>query len=222
MGDGPMGKEEEWRGLSVDFPCGNRASGWDSGVERLDASYFEQDPVSCARGLIGCHLRWDGCEVRIVETEAYDAEGDEACHTWSRPSARDFVAQHGPGDAYVYLNYGMHWLFNLLVKGGPREGFVLLRAVEAIRGIEQMRERRGGCKDLLLGAGPARLTKALGVDGSSHGARFLKHRSRGIFRGDDPVECIAGPRIGISKAVELPWRFGDARSRSLSVKFNHG
>ncbi len=214
-----MSKEEEHDWRKADFACGNRLAGWDVAVERLDASYFELDPVSCARGLIGCHLRWDGCEVRIVETEAYDAEGDEACHTWSRPSARDFVARQGPGDAYVYLNYGMHWLFNLLVKGGPREGFVLLRAVEAVRGIERMRQRRGGCQDRLLGAGPARLTQALGIDGSLHGARFLTHRSRGIFRGDGAVECVAGPRIGISKAVDLPWRFGDPDSSCLSVKF---
>lgn len=187
---------------------------------RLGKGFFEQDPVTCARGLVGCHLRWDGCEVRIVETEAYDAEGDEACHTWARPSAREFVARQGAGDAYVYLNYGMHWLFNLLVKGGRREGFVLLRAVEPVAGLEIMRERRGGrFRDEQLGAGPGRLTKALGIGGSVHGCRFLKSRGRGIWQPADKVPLLAGPRIGISKAVDLPWRFGLAGSRSLSQPF---
>ncbi len=189
-------------------------------MRRLAQDYFHQDPVTCARGLIGCHLRWDGCEVRIVETEAYDAEGDEACHTWARPSARDFVARHRPGDAYVYLNYGMHWLFNLLVKGGSREGFVLLRAVEPVAGIEEMRRRRGGkFRDEQLGAGPGRLTRALGIDGSIHSCRFLKAKGRGIWRPDVDVQLLVGPRIGISKAVDLPWRFGLAGSKALSQPF---
>lgn len=187
-------------------------------MEWLTPSFFERDPVTCARELVGCHWRWDGCEVRIVETEAYDSQGDEACHTWARPSARQFVARHGPGTAYVYLNYGMHWLFNLLVKGGEREGFVLLRAVEPLQGIEVMRQRRGGVRDALIGAGPARLTQALGIDGSLHGAAFPNGRRRGFYHGQ-AGELVVGPRIGISKAVELPWRFGDAGSSCLSRKF---
>lgn len=189
-------------------------------MERVNQAFFEQDPVTCARDLVGCRLRWDGCEVRIVETEAYDAVGDEACHTWSRPSAREFVTNQRAGDAYVYLNYGMHWLFNLLVKGGEREGFVLLRAVEPVVGVELMRLRRGAkFKDTQLGAGPARLTQALGIDGSVHGAAFLRQRGRGIWRGEGEVALVEGPRIGISKAVDLPWRFGDAGSACLSKRF---
>jgi len=188
-------------------------------MKRLTRSFFEQDPVTCARELVGCHWRWDDCEVRIVETEAYDAVGDEACHTWSRPSAREFVACQGPGDAYVYLNYGMHWLFNLLVKGGEREGFVLLRAVEPVRGVEFMRQRRGPrFKDAELGSGPAKLTQALGIDGSAHGLALPTRGPRGFFRGEVPVLAV-GPRIGISRAVELPWRFGDLASPSLSRRF---
>ena len=188
-------------------------------MERLTPAFFQRDPVSCARDLVGCHWRWDDCEVRIVETEAYDSVGDEACHTWSRPSAREFVARHGPGDAYVYLNYGMHWLFNLLVKGGEREGFVLLRAVEPVDGLEAMRRRRGDrFKDVDLGSGPAKLTQAMGIDGETHGLRFPRRGPRGFFRAE-MVQAAAGPRIGISKAVELPWRFGDPTSPCLSRKF---
>ncbi len=180
--------------------------------------FFEQDPVTCARGLIGCHFVWNGCVGRIVETEAYDSADDPACHTWSRPSARAFVEVRRAGDAYVYMNYGVHWLFNVLVKGGKRSGFVLLRAVEPVSGIGTMRERRQGVNDPMLGAGPGRLTRAFGIDGAAHGSGFLRRADCGILRGD-PVEIVAGPRIGISRATEFPWRFGDPASGSLSRKF---
>jgi DNA-3-methyladenine glycosylase len=111
----------------------------------------------------------------------------------------------------------MHWLFNVLVKGGGESGFVLLRAVEPLAGIEQMRERRKAA-DHLLGAGPGRLTRALGIDGLAHGMSFLELPDCGILRGE-PVETCAGGRIGISRASELQWRFGDPTSESLSRKF---
>jgi DNA-3-methyladenine glycosylase len=187
-------------------------------MPRIDEEFFEQDPVTCARDLIGCHFHWHGCVGRIVETEAYDSVDDPACHTWFRPSTRAFVATHHAGDAYVYMNYGVHWLFNILVKGGTRSGFVLFRALEPVSGIELMRGRRQGVKDPLLGAGPGRLTKALGIDGSVHGRSFLRERTCGILTGD-PVETLAGPRIGISRATDLHWRFGDAASPSLSRRF---
>ena len=187
-------------------------------MERVFEDFFRQDPVTCARGLIGCHFAWHGCVGRIVETEAYDSVDDPACHTWFRPSARDFVGRQSAGDAYVYMNYGVHWLFNILVKGGRRSGFVLFRALEPVSGLERMRERRLGVKDALLGAGPGRLTRAFGIDGSAHGANFLRLEGCGILRGE-PVETVAGPRIGISRALELHWRFGDPNSDSLSRKF---
>ncbi|MDX1679611.1 MAG: DNA-3-methyladenine glycosylase [Akkermansiaceae bacterium] len=188
-------------------------------MKRLTRSFFQRDPVSCARELVGCHFRWDGCEMRIVETEAYDAVGDEACHTWLRQSSRDFIERHRAGDAYVYLNYGVHWLFNILVKGPERSGFVLLRAGEPVGGIEEMRERRGSkFKDPMLAAGPGRLTQALGIHGEHHGEPFLRQSGRGFWQ-SEPVETVSGPRIGISKAVDLPWRFGDASSNCLSRAF---
>ena len=180
--------------------------------------FFAQDPVTCARGLIGCHFRWNGCVGRIVETEAYDSVDDPACHTWFRPSTRDFVANHHAGDAYVYMNYGVHWLFNILVKGGNRCGFVLLRALEPVTGLEIMRGRRQGVKDALLGAGPGRLTRMLGIDGSVHGTGFLRRADCGILRGPSIKPCD-GPRIGISRATHLLWRFGDPSSPSLSRRF---
>jgi DNA-3-methyladenine glycosylase len=187
-------------------------------VKRILEDFFEQDPLTCARELIGCHFHWNGCVGRIVETEAYDSVDDPACHTWFRPSTRAFVEKHQAGDAYVYMNYGVHWLFNVLVKGGARSGFVLFRALEPVSGIEQMRERRPGTTDHLLGAGPGRLTRAFGIDGSAHGKHFLRSKTCAITPGEPP-DIIAGPRIGISRATELHWRFGDATSPSLSRKF---
>lgn len=187
-------------------------------MEPIDEDYFKQDPVTCARGLIGCHFVWRGCVGRIVETEAYDSVDDPACHTWFRPSTRAFVGRQQAGDAYVYMNYGVHWLFNILVKGGERSGFVLFRALEPVAGHELMRGRRQGVKDPLLGAGPGRLTRAFGIDGTAHGSRFLCLKDSGILRGAS-VTPIAGPRIGISRATDLLWRFGDPSSASLSRKF---
>lgn len=181
-------------------------------------AFFRNDPVDCARKLIGCRFRWGACAGRIVETEAYRAVGDAACHTFMRPSAREFVAEHEAGDAYVYLNYGVHWLFNILVKGAEGDGFVLLRALEPLEGIEVMRERRGRFPDKLLMAGPGRLTRAMGISGRDHGSRFLENGVGALEKGP-ATSVLSGPRIGISKATELHWRFGDAGSKCLSKRF---
>ncbi|MFD0892736.1 DNA-3-methyladenine glycosylase [Luteolibacter ambystomatis] len=187
-------------------------------MEKIDAGFFTRHPVDCARDLIGCTFHWYGCVGRIVETEAYAAEGDPACHTFFRPGARRFVASHEAGDAYVYLNYGVHWLFNILARGGGMDGFVLFRALEPVGGLEGMRKRRPGVKDRELCSGPGKLTKALGIDGSHHATTFLDDPECSIFRG--PVKHrVEGPRIGISAAIDLPWRFGDPNSTSLSRKF---
>lgn len=184
----------------------------------ITSEFFTRDPVVCSRELIGFHFMWGKCSGRIVETEAYHAIGDEACHTWLRPSARKFVEAHQAGDAYVYLNYGVHWLFNILVKGPEGDGFVLLRALEPVEGLDAMRQRRGLFPDKLLMAGPGRLTQALGISGEHHGSRFLGNGLGAVIEGD-AASVIAGPRIGISKATELHWRFGDAASKCLSKKF---
>ncbi|MCW1924850.1 DNA-3-methyladenine glycosylase [Luteolibacter arcticus] len=175
-------------------------------MERLTAEFFERSPLVCARELIGAKFLWRGCEGRIVETEAYAAEGDEACHTFFRPGARAFVASHPPGTAYVYLNYGVHWLFNVLVHGPQGSGFVLFRALEPLAGMERMMERRGKAKMRDLCSGPGKLTRALGIDGGAHGCQFLDGESTGIVTGA-PQTVISSFRIGISRAQDLPWRF---------------
>lgn len=188
-------------------------------MEALTSAFFERNPVVCARELIGAHFHWHGCAGRIVETEAYLSVDDPACHTWNRPSARKFVESHAAGDAYVYLNYGIHWMFNVLVKSEDASGFVLFRALEPLAGLELMRGRRPGVADHLLAAGPGKLAKAFGIDGTVHGCDFLTSPDNGILR-SEPVATCCGERIGITKAVEFPWRFGDPSSASLSRKFS--
>ncbi len=169
--------------------------------------FFQRDPVTCSRELIGCTLVWEGCEGIIVETEAYAARGDEASHTFSRPSTRAFVATYPPGTAYVYFNYGMYWLVNVLVKGGDEDGFVLFRALEPTRGIEQMKARRNKHSLTALCSGPGKLAQALDATGKDHGRDFCAGSQIGFRPRRSPVEVVEDVRIGISRSAHLPWRF---------------
>jgi len=184
---------------------------------RIRGEFFRSDPVTCARGLIGAEIHWKGCGGVIVETEAYSVRDDPACHTFSRPSSRAFVAGHPPGTAYVYLNYGVHWLLNFLVKGGEEDGFVLIRALEPTRGLAAMRRRRGVEARKKLCSGPGKLTQAFGIDRAQHGYDFTKGDSLRLVLGGAIPRVATGPRIGISKAVDLPWRFVLAGSDCLSA-----
>lgn len=185
----------------------------------LSSDFFAQSPLQCARELIGCRLVWRDRVGRIVETEAYDAEDDEACHTFFRPSARRFVAEKAPGTAYVYLNYGMHWLFNLLVKG-ERQGFVLIRALEPVEGLAAMRRRRNKREAIDLCSGPGKLTKALGLDRRHHGLSWCDPgEGRCVLKNPGlHVPIMVDGRIGISKAKHLPWRFLEIDNAHVSVK----
>ncbi len=178
----------------------------------LTREFFQTNPLTAARELLGWQLCFNGCEGIIVETEAYARLDDEACHTWKRPSARSFVEKNRPGTAYVYLNYGVHWLFNILVRGKTpaEDGFVLIRALEPLRGMELMKERRPANSADLCG-GPGKLTQALGINASHHGIDLFttpgwsfkkENTKKNEFR-----EIITTPRIGISVARERLWRF---------------
>jgi DNA-3-methyladenine glycosylase len=189
----------------------------------LGGDFFERDVVAVARDLIGVELVWRGCSGVIVETEAYAAAGDEACHTVSRPAARRFLEEHCPGTAYVYLNYGMYWLLNLLVKGGGRDGLVLIRALEPRRGLAVMRARRGRDLPRDLCSGPGKLSMALGVTGADHGLCVASARkSAGIGLREALEDCRLQIRddfrVGISKAKHLPWRFLADGHPCVSVK----
>jgi DNA-3-methyladenine glycosylase len=170
-------------------------------------SFFERDPISCARELIGCELVWGKCGGIIVETEAYSVRDDEACHAFVRPSTRAFIAKHIPGTAYVYLNYGVHYLLNVLVKGGIEDGFVLFRALEPTRGLDIMAERRGNPKHTALCSGPGKLSQALGVRGEEHERDLCASKSIGFRGTPGAVSAVADLRIGITRSAHLPWRF---------------
>ncbi len=174
--------------------------------------FFQRDVLLVARELVGMELVWHGSSGIIVETEAYTVEGDAAAHTATRPSTRAFVRDMPPGTAYVYFNYGMYWLFNLLVKGGSRDGLVLIRALEPSGGIGSMKQRRGKEKLRDLCSGPGKLALALGIDGTHHGVILAgsgRRKGCGIRRPAVPLqmEVVEDLRVGISKAADYPWRF---------------
>ena len=195
--------------------------------EWIERAFFEREPLACARDLIGCELVWGRCSGIIVETEAYTATGDPAAHTFTRPSAREFVAKQQAGAAYVYFNYGMYWLLNVLVKGGAADGFVLFRAIEPLRGIAAMTRRRLAHRNSPLAhprqlcSGPGKMTLALGVDGRDHRRDLCRGKSVGFrYRAaeETPVEVVVDGRIGISRAQDFPWRFTLRGSEFVSVK----
>ncbi len=178
----------------------------------MSPAFFTQSPLACARQLIGCAFRHRGVGGIIVETEAYFEEGDEACHTFSRPSARTFVREGRAGTSYVYLNYGMYWLVNVLVKGTEGNGFVLLRALDPRWGVASMQERRGRERLVDLCSGPGKLSMALDMDERHHGIPLAGH----FEASEDSLEVETGPRIGISRATSFPWRFTAAGSPHIS------
>lgn len=178
-------------------------------MSRIDANFFTRHPVDCARDLIGMEFVRGKCSGIVVETEAYAAIGDEAAHTHFRKTAREFVATKKAGAAYVYLNYGMYWLTNVLLKGEV-DGFVLIRALEPKSGIELMKKRRQQEHIRDLCSGPGKLTIAMDIDRRHHGKDYVSARAPFYFlprpdAGD--VEIDTCRRIGISRSVELPWRF---------------
>ena len=190
----------------------------------LKRDFFERDVLEVARDLVGVELVWNGCSGIIIETEAYAVEHDPACHTASRPSSREYVKSKPPSTSYVYFNYGVYWLFNMLVKGGPRDGLILIRALEPKRGIDVMQRRRKRDKLHELCSGPGKLAVALGIEGAHHGT-IMAGRGRPPGCGlripsDSKHEVVTDIRVGISQAVDFPWRFLSRHSPHLSVK--HG
>jgi DNA-3-methyladenine glycosylase len=175
---------------------------------------FSQDSHMVARQLIGAVVLVDGVGGRIVETEAYD-QSDPASHTFSGPTERNGAMFGAPGHAYVYRSYGIHWCLNFVCREAGHGAGVLLRALEPLHGVELMRERRGVEAAALLCSGPGKLCQALGVT-RAHNGLALTAPPFALLAGDSPVVLVEGPRIGISKAMEVPWRFGLAGSRFMS------
>ena len=178
---------------------------------------FAPDSHHVARSLIGAVLLVDGVGGRIVETEAYDRE-DPASHSFSGPTARNAVMFGPPGHAYVYRSYGIHWCLNFVCREAGHGAGVLIRAIEPLQGIDLMRERRGLDDLRLLCSGPGRVGEALCITRELNGARLDRPPFQ-VLASRRSHDIVCGPRVGISKAMDVPWRFGLAGSRYLSRAF---
>lgn len=164
-----------------------------------------RDVHEAARALVGATLLVDGVGGTIVEAEAY-APDDPASHSFRGPTARNRAMFGPPGRAYVYRSYGLHWCLNVVCGPEGTGAAVLLRALEPTHGLDAMRARRGVEDERLLCAGPGRLTQALGVTGEHDGLPL----DRPPFRLLPPAREVAverAPRVGITRAAELPWRY---------------
>jgi DNA-3-methyladenine glycosylase len=188
------------------FPL-SRGRGGRNRKQIIRAAFFKRDPLTCARDLIGTELIWGECSGVVVEVEAYAAIDDEAAHTFNRPSARSFIERNKAGAAYVYFNYGVHWMLNVLVKGDA-DGFVLIRALEPRRGIELMKKRRGIDDIRQLCSGPGKLTQAFAITCQHHEVDLCSDLRHCFVREASPAaDVVADGRIGISRSAHLPWRF---------------
>ncbi|WP_427911707.1 DNA-3-methyladenine glycosylase [Ramlibacter sp. MMS24-I3-19] len=183
----------------------------------LVAADFDHDSHVVARALIGATLLVDGVGGLIVETEAYD-RADPASHTYSGPTPRNQAMFGPPGRAYVYRSYGIHWCLNFVCREEGHGAGVLIRALQPTHGLDVMRERRGLQDERLLCSGPGRLGQALAIEHAMNGHRLDRKPFR-VLASDGSAVVVTGPRIGISKAVDVPWRFGWAGSRYLSQPF---
>ena len=184
---------------------------------RLERDFYGRSVHDVARDLIGCTVRHGGAAGRIVETESYHMD-EAACHAHAGVTNRTSTLFGPPGRAYVYFSYGVHALLNAVAEGEDVGAAVLIRALEPLDGIELMRARRGLERIDDLCSGPGKLTQALGIGLELNGSSLV----------DGPIELharepearapriVLGERIGITKAVDLPWRFCDADSRHVS------
>ncbi|MDR0274387.1 MAG: DNA-3-methyladenine glycosylase [Burkholderiaceae bacterium] len=181
---------------------------------------FSAAPAVVAPRLIGVTLLVNGAGGVIVEAEAYDGD-DPASHGYGGPTARNAAMFGPPGRAYVYRSYGVHWCLNFVCRQTGQGAGVLIRALEPTHGIAFMQARRGTEDERLLCSGPGRLGQALGVTHALNGmALDAPPFALIVPRQSVPARAIArGPRIGISRAAERPWRFGLKDSAFLSRKF---
>jgi DNA-3-methyladenine glycosylase len=176
---------------------------------------WRMHPAAAAQALIGWELLVDGVGGRIVETEAYHHE-DPASHSFAGPTPRNAVMFGPVGRAYVYRSYGIHWCLNVVCGESPGSA-VLIRALQPTHGLEAMHDRRGLAEVRALCSGPGKLCQALAVTREHDGLPL--DRAPFELRPGPARGLVAGPRIGITKAAEVPWRFGEAGSRFLSRPF---
>jgi DNA-3-methyladenine glycosylase len=183
-------------------------------TQKLGSDFFARSVHEVAPDLIGVTLLVDGIGGPIVEAEAYDQE-DPASHGYRGRTERNAAMFGPPGRAYVYRSYGIHWCLNLVCEEEGAASAVLIRALEPIYGLDEMRSRRGLDDPRLLCSGPGKLCQALGVTRGHDGLR-LDRPPFELRPRQHAVEVLSGPRIGITRAAELPWRYAEAGSRFLS------
>ena len=183
----------------------------------LEREFFARSVHEVAPDLIGCTLLVDGVGGPIVEVEAYDHE-DPASHGFRGETARNRSMFGPPGHAYVYRSYGIHWCLNLVCQEKGVAAAVLLRGLEPTHGVEEMRARRDLDEPRLLCSGPGRLCQALAVTEEHDGLPLDLPPFELRAREEEP-ELVTGPRVGITQAADLPWRYGLAGSPFLSRNF---
>jgi DNA-3-methyladenine glycosylase len=184
----------------------------------LGRAFFARSVHEVAPELVGCTLLVDGVGGRIVEVEAY-APDDPASHGFRGETPRN-RAMFGPaGQAYVYRSYGVHWCLNLVCAAPGIAEAVLVRALEPTEGLDEMRARRGLEDERLLCSGPGRLCQALAVTGA-HDGLPLDRPPFELHAPAAPVQVVRGPRVGITRAAERPWRYGLAGSRFVSRRLD--
>lgn len=191
--------------------------------EPLGPEFYDRPVVEVARDLVGCVLVHGETSGRIVETEAYH-HAEAACHAYVGLTARTSTLFGPPGTAYVYRSYGIHSLVNAVCEGYDVGAAVLVRALEPLDGLTAMRARRGRDGPEELCSGPGKLTQALGIGLELNAGCLTTGPLRILPRspGAPPPSLVASPRIGITKAVELPWRFSRATSRFVSKPWPPG
>jgi DNA-3-methyladenine glycosylase len=184
----------------------------------VNRAFYDRSVHDVARDLVGCTVRHGETAGRIVEVESYHME-EPACHAYVGRTDRTRVLFGPPGRAYVYFSYGIHSLLNAVCEADGIGAAVLIRALEPVDGIELMRERRGIEPLHELCNGPGKLTQALGIGLDLNDSSLLGDGPIEILEpaaGERPDTLAIGERIGITKAADLPWRFCDPRSRSVS------
>jgi DNA-3-methyladenine glycosylase len=180
--------------------------------------FFARETSVVARDLIGASLEIDGCGGLIVETEAY-AHDDPASHSYGGRNSRNVSMFEGPGIAYVYRSYGVHWCLNFVCGLEQKGCAVLIRALEPTLGLERMRSRRGIEDVRQLCSGPGKLTEALGITSAHDGLRLDAPPFKLRLPDRMPPAILTGTRIGISRAADVPWRYGLSGSPFLSRRF---
>jgi DNA-3-methyladenine glycosylase len=184
---------------------------------RIRRPFFARSVHEIAPELIGAMLLVDGAGGRIVELEAYH-HTDAAAHSYRGPTERNAVMFGPPGYAYVYRSYGIHWCLNFVCEPAGSASAVLIRAIEPLEGLAKMRRRRGLSDERLLCSGPGRLAQAMAVT-HAHNGLALDRLPFELYAREQTPEVVAGVRIGITKAAELPWRYGLKGSPFLSKPF---